>query len=309
MTINPKKIRTKLNKSNLFIVTTPSIEEEIMHKKNQNYISTKTLSDKTTTANSNNYSITTNNYNNYQKEYLNEIYLNLLLDEKNFEKKINPKYLSFQKGLNEKMRAILIDWIMEICYHYNFLKKTLFQCVFIIDAFLSKNILDKSKLQLLGIASLLLSFKENEVIYPSLDKLIQLTDNAYTVQELTNMERKIILSLNFDILAPTSEEFFEINAAFFNFSEKQKIFGEYFLECSLIDYNMLKYKQSTIGISCGYLAMKYFNMEGLELIIDNANFGINAKEIINCVKELCFFVKSLNDNSSLGVVRNINVDI
>ena len=322
---NPKKLRTDFNKGNLFVVTTPSEEKVIINKKISNQYTTKFQNDITTTANSNDISISkqsendintsniSNEYSfiyfnyNFQNEYLDEIYINLLLDEKKFEKKINPEYLSFQNSINDKMRAILIDWIIEIHSHYNFVKKTLHQCVFIIDAFLSNNILDKSKLQLLGVSSLLISCKENEIIYPSLKKFIQLTDNAYTIEELTKMERKIIQALNFDILSPTAEEFFEINADYFKLSEKQKIFGEFFLECSLIDYNMLKYKQSTIAITCGYITMKYFNLKGIKLILDNANFGIKRKEIINCSKELCLLVKNLN-KSSLGVVKKIVVN-
>ena len=117
----------------------------------------------------------------------------------------------------------------------------------------------------------------------------------------------IIKSLNFDVLSPTAEEFFDINAEYFKFTKEQKSFGEYFLVCSLIDYNMLKYKQSTIAIACGYITMKYFNLEGIELILDNVNFGIKRKEIKNCVKDLCFLVKNLY-KSSLGVAKNIYIN-
>ena len=154
---------------------------------------------------------------------------------------------------------------------------------------------------------MLISCKENEIIYPSLNKLIQLTDNAFTISELKNMEIKIMKTLNFDILSPTAEEFFEINAKFFNFSDEHMCVGEYFLKCSLIGYNMLKYNQSTIAIACGYIIMKCFNLEGTDLILKNCNFDIKEKEIKNCAKELCFLIKDLF-KSSLGVVKNIYVN-
>ena len=182
----------------------------------------------------------------------------------------------------------------------------MFQCIYIIDAYLSKKNIDKKYLQLLGIASLLISCKENEIIYPNLIRLIQLTDNAYTISELKKMEIKIMQILNFDILGPTAEEFFEINAEYFKFSEENKCLGEFLLKCSLIDYNMLKYNQSTIAIACGYITMKCFNLEGIDLILKNGNFNIKPKEIKNCAKELCFLVKDLF-KSSFGVVKNIYV--
>ena len=53
--------------------------------------------------------------------------------------------------------------------------------------------------------------------------------------------------------------------------------------------------------------MKYFNLDGVELIVDNGNFGIKQKEIKNCVKDLCFLVKDLY-KSSLGVAKNIYIN-
>ena len=309
MTSKRKQIEIKRNHNCVFIKTTPLKEEENNHKKIINYYLTSFPNDIKSTTDSNDSKDTLNILNNYssKNEYLDEIYINLLLDEKKFKNKINPEYFSFQKSINYKMRSILIDWIIEIHFYFKFLKKTLFQTVYIIDAYLSKKNIDKKFLQLLGVASLLISCKENEIIYPSLNKLIQLTDNAFTISELKNMEIKIMKTLNFDILSPTAEEFFEINAEFFNFSDEHMCVGEYFLKCSLIGYNMLKYNQSTIAIACGYIIMKCFNLEGTDLILKNCNFDIKEKEIKNCAKELCFLIKDLF-KSSLGVVKNIYVN-
>ena len=309
MTSKRKQIEIKRNHNCVFIKTTPLKEEENNHKQIINYYLTNFPNDIKTTTDSNESKDTLNILNNYssKNEYLDEIYINLLLDEKKFKNKINPEYFSFQKSINYKMRSILIDWIIEIHFYFKFLKKTLFQTVYIIDAYLSKKNIDKKFLQLLGVASLLISCKENEIIYPSLNKLIQLTDNAFTISELKNMEIKIMKTLNFDVLSPTAEEFFEINAEFFNFSDEHMCVGEYFLKCSLIGYNMLKYNQSTIAIACGYIIMKCFNLEGTDLILKNCNFDIKEKEIKNCAKELCFLIKDLF-KSSLGVVKNIYVN-
>ena len=308
MTSKRKQIEIKRNHNCVFIKTTPLKEEENNHKKIINYYFSSFPNAKTANDSNESKDIL-NDLNKYssKNEYLDEIYINLLLDEKKFENKINPEYFSFQKSINYKMRSILVDWIIEIHFYFKFLKKTLFQTVYIIDAYLSKKNIDKKFLQLLGVASLLISCKENEIIYPSLNKLIQLTDNAFTISELKNMEIKIMKTLNFDILSPTAEEFFEINAKFFNFSDEHMCVGEYFLKCSLIGYNMLKYNQSTIAIACGYIIMKCFNLEGTDLILKNCNFDIKEKEIKNCAKELCFLIKDLF-KSSLGVVKNIYVN-
>ena len=88
-----------------------------------------------------------------------------------------------QKSINAQMREILVDWLIEIHFKFNFQRKTLFQTIFIIDLFLSKEIIQKDKFQLLGVASLLISCKENEIIYPKIQDFVDISNEAYTKAE------------------------------------------------------------------------------------------------------------------------------
>ena len=239
----------------------------------------------------------------FGEEYFDEVYLNLLLDEKKFFKKINSNYMTLQKSINDKMRAILVDWLIDVHFRFDMKKKTLFNCIYIIDAFLSKNLIDRKYLQLLGMAALLISCKETEIMYPSLNSFLALSDFSYSLQELTNMERFVMKILDFDILAPTAEEFYAINAEYFKFGEKQRFFGEYFLDASLIDYNLLKYNQSTIAVACGYIVMKFFNLNGVHSLLKNTGDNIKQIDVKNCARDLCFLVKNLS-NSSLKATKN-----
>ena len=153
-------------------------------------------------------------------EYLNEIYSNLLLDEQ--ELKIKPKlgYMNDQNDINEQMRAILIDWLIEVHYRFRLKSETLFQTVWIIDTYLSLKHITRAKLQLLGIASLLISCKSQEIYYPQLKEFIDITDGAYVKSELLEMENNVLKILNFNIVSPTSNDFYNIIAKAFNFDKK-----------------------------------------------------------------------------------------
>ena len=239
----------------------------------------------------------------FREEYFDEVYMNLLLEEKKYYKNINCNYMTFQKSINDKMRAILVDWLIDVHFKFDMRKKTLFNCIYIIDAFLSKNFLDRKYLQLLGMTALLISCKETEIMYPSLNSFLALSDYSYSLEELTNMERHVMKILDFDILAPTAEEFYEINAEYFKFTEKQRFFGEYFLDASLIDYNLLKYKQSTIAKACSYIVMKFFNLNGIHSLLKNTGDNIKQIDVKKCAKDLCFLVRNL-PNSSLRAIKN-----
>ena len=124
-------------------------------------------------------------------EYLDEIYTNLILEEKNANFKIEKHYMNQQNDINQQMRAILVDWLIEVHYHFHLKEKTLFQAIYIIDLYLSYKIIHKIKLQLLGVASLLIAVKENEIFYPRIEEFINIADNAYKKEELLSMEIQV----------------------------------------------------------------------------------------------------------------------
>lgn len=62
-----------------------------------------------------------------------------------------------QKDVSVNMRAILVDWLIEVSEEYNLLSDTLHLTVSYIDRYLSANAVSKQKLQLLGVASMLIA--------------------------------------------------------------------------------------------------------------------------------------------------------
>ena len=210
-----------------------------------------------------------------------------------------------QKHINEQHRAILIDWLIEVHYGFCLKNETLYQTVWIIDTYLSKHQIIREMLQLLGVASLLISCKSQEIHYPKLDDLINITNDAYSKKELTDMEHHVLKEINFNILSPTSNIFFNIIAQAFNFNKKQFFSGKYFLESSLLDYQMIKYSSSVIAASCAYIIMKFFSIHDYQCLYSNDVIKEKCpQEIIKeAVIELCFFVKNLS-KSDLKAVKD-----
>jgi cyclin B len=236
----------------------------------------------------------------YNREYFDEIYTNLLLEEKKSYKKIEKDYMDKQYDINHKMRAILVDWLIEVHLNFHFKRKTLFQTIQIIDLFLSKKLMQKNKFQLLGIASLLISCKENEIFYPPIEEFVNITNNAFTKKELFNMEVYILKVLNFEVLLPTSEEFYNIISEAFNFNKMQHHLGEYFLDSALVDYEILRYKPSAIGLACAYIVMKFYGINGYKDLYDPRmmmEYNYPQKTIKECAKALCFLVQNLSKST------------
>ena len=62
-----------------------------------------------------------------------------------------------QHVVTENMRGILVDWLVEVAVEYKLLSETLHLSVSYIDRFLSVNPMGKSRLQLLGVSSMLIA--------------------------------------------------------------------------------------------------------------------------------------------------------
>ena len=69
----------------------------------------------------------------------------------------NPNYISRQRDINPNMRAILVDWLVEVVEEYRLTTDTLYLTINLVDRFLSTTHITREKLQLVGVASMLIA--------------------------------------------------------------------------------------------------------------------------------------------------------
>ena len=62
------------------------------------------------------------------------------------ESLVSANYMSGQAEINDKMRAILIDWLIEVHYKFKLQPETLFITARIIDKYLELEQVSKSRL-------------------------------------------------------------------------------------------------------------------------------------------------------------------
>jgi G2/mitotic-specific cyclin-B, other len=78
------------------------------------------------------------------------------------------------------MRAILVDWIIEVHLKFKLLPETLFITVSLIDRYLEKIQIKRNNLQLVGVTAMLIATKYEEIYAPEVRDFVYITDNAYT---------------------------------------------------------------------------------------------------------------------------------
>lgn len=92
--------------------------------------------------------------------------------------------MSQQPDITNAMRAILVDWLVEVCDEFHLLPDTLFAAVCYVDRYLSMSSVPRSKLQLVGVTSLYIAAKLEEIYPPEISEFAYITDDTYTKRQV-----------------------------------------------------------------------------------------------------------------------------
>eukprot|EP01017_Pseudomicrothorax_dubius_P025144 TRINITY_DN2682_c0_g5_i1.p1 TRINITY_DN2682_c0_g5~~TRINITY_DN2682_c0_g5_i1.p1 ORF type:complete len:399 (+),score=120.75 TRINITY_DN2682_c0_g5_i1:209-1405(+) len=232
--------------------------------------------------------------------YAKDIFKHLKENEEKFVAKYG--YIQrVQTDINEKMRAILVDWLVDVHSKFKLLPETLFLCVNIIDRYLDKVQTPRQKLQLVGITSLFIASKYEEIYPPELKDFAYVTDKAYTKVDVLDMEGKIISALQFNLLTISPGRFLDRYSRISRLDSKFFFFTRYMLELCLLDYRMLRYTPSQLACAAVFLANKLCSKnESNEVLLRNASF--KDSQIKPCVHEMILLLQA-NEKSSLQAIR------
>ncbi len=116
-------------------------------------------------------------------------------------------YMGNQPEVNHPMRAILVDWLVEVQESFELNHEALYTAVKILDIYMSRAEVPKEELQLVGATACLIACKIDERLPPMLDDFVYVCDDAYNRNQIMEMERKVFDVVGFDVGAPLSYRF------------------------------------------------------------------------------------------------------
>ncbi|XP_070048182.1 G2/mitotic-specific cyclin-2-like isoform X2 [Nicotiana tomentosiformis] len=165
-----------------------------------------------------------------------------------------PNYMEQQFDINERMRAILIDWLIEVHYKFDLMEETLYLTVNLIDRFLAVQQVIRKKLQLVGVTAMLLACKYEEVSVPVVEDLILISDKAYTRKEVLEMEKLMINTLQFNLSVPTTYVFMMRFLKAAQSDKKVELLSFFMTELCLVEYEMLRFPPSMLAAAAIFTA-------------------------------------------------------
>lgn len=199
------------------------------------------------------------------------------------------------------MRAILVDWLVDVHIKFKLLPETLFLTVNLIDRFLERVQITRQKLQLVGVAAMLIASKYEEIYPPEVKDFVYVTDRAYTKEDILDMEGKILGTLQFHLTVTSSLRFLERYSKLAHMDQKGFHFCRYVLELALVEYRILKYIPSLLACASIYLYNRLTKREGWSDVLakNSKHEEMNVKA---CAKDLLALLQGA-EQSQLQAIR------
>lgn len=208
-------------------------------------------------------------YEDVDEENLNDPFLNSIYAKDIFDymkeremKFVLKGYMEKQLDLNIEMRAILVDWMVEVQENFELNHETLYLAVKLVDHFLAKAVCMRETLQLLGSTAILIAAKFDERCPPCMDDFLYICDDAYQREELLAMEVNILRTLKFDINVPVAYRFLRRYAKCARANLETLTLARYICELTLQEYEFIWESASKLASSCLLLALKMKDLGG-----------------------------------------------
>lgn len=213
---------------------------------------------------------------------------------------IDKDYMLNQKDVNGKMRSILIDWLVDVCLKFELQPHILFNTVGLIDRYLEVVSIERTKLQLVGVACLMITSKFEEVFPPMLKDYLSVCDNAYSKKELLKIESDILIRMNFKIMHTSSYEFLSNYHSRLKLTEREFYFAQYILENSIFDLVHLRHSNSILAAAAIFFVNKLFKKEGWPKLYEEVT-NIQEIDLKMAAKDL-FIILQKNEVGELKAI-------
>ncbi|XP_054457539.1 G2/mitotic-specific cyclin-B3 [Anoplopoma fimbria] len=218
------------------------------------------------------------------------------------EKFVLCNYMPKQPSLNTEMRAILIDWLVEVQENFELYHETLYLAVKMTDHYLAKTPVHRELLQLVGSTTMLIASKFEERSPPCVDDFLYICDDAYKREEIISMEANILQTLGFDINIPIPYRFLRRFAKCVSAGMDTLTLARFFCEMSLMEMELVSERGSLLASACLLLALVTRDLGGWSPILQ-FHSGYQTSDVAPVVRKLHEMLSAPPDDK-LKAIRN-----
>ncbi|OAO17953.1 G1/S-specific cyclin-E1 [Blastocystis sp. ATCC 50177/Nand II] len=157
-----------------------------------------------------------------------------------------------QMYITASMRAILVDWMSELCYNYSLHRVTFHTAVNLLDRTIGINhCIKKTEFQAVGAVCVVIAIKLWEPVSINLDMIIQSTGGSCTAEQISSLEKQIVDDLHFHLMSSTIADW----VLFFVRKMGDGMPFDLYFRCMdlgdrlLLDYNYVQFSTKDIALA------------------------------------------------------------
>ncbi|SCV04335.1 LAME_0H17634g1_1 [Lachancea meyersii CBS 8951] len=201
--------------------------------------------------------------------------------------------------LRPSLRAILIDWLIEVHQKFQLLPETLYLSINVMDRFMSLRKVSMAKLQLLAVSSLLIAAKFEEINLPKLSQYAYITDGACTCQDIKEAEMYVLTTLKFNIGWPNPLNFLRRISKADGYDNKTRSIAKFFMEYAMCCPEFVDVVPSRISAMAMYCARACLDKDTKwSETFRHYSGGIDVFHDVAFQKECCNLIKEISKPST-----------
>lgn len=224
--------------------------------------------------------------------------------------RISSSYMSRQQDINEKMRSILIDWLVDVHLKFKLVPETLYLTVNLIDRFLMVKSVSRKHLQLVGVTAMLVASKYEEIWAPEVRDFVYISDRAYNRDQILNMEKIMLNSLKFNLTVPTHYHFLHRFLKVAGLAENAEAvnYASYLVELALPEYSMLRFRYSQVAAAAVYATTSMYEAshDALRQIHQHSTYAHH--EVLEVIDALAALAATAPSASLTAVHKKFSLD-
>ncbi|KAK9498643.1 hypothetical protein O3M35_003229 [Rhynocoris fuscipes] len=189
---------------------------------------------------------------------------------------IGSKHLNGTE-MTERMRSILVDWMIDVHSHFRLGQETLELSVYILDRYTEiKRNLNKRNAQLLGLVCIFLAAKYEETEPLEVCDIVFVSDSAVLQKDVLRAERSILRSIDYNFSRPLPVHFVRRYSKIGDVTPIEHSYAMYFCDIALLEYSLVSVRPSMIAAAALFLAL-CVSKDVIDVKIWNDNFKNNTK--------------------------------
>ncbi|XP_018320665.1 G1/S-specific cyclin-E1 isoform X1 [Agrilus planipennis] len=239
-----------------------------------------------------------------------EVWQNMVYKEEATSQTRNSRLFEDRTSFLPRMRAILLDWIMEVCEVYRLKRVTYYLAVDYVDRYLTIKLnIPKTQLQLIGVSCLFIAAKLEEIYPPKLSEFSYVCDGACTNAEILACEVLLLNTLGWDVNPMTPSGWLNLymqihydaasvrrqklreglnrDFVFPQYSAYQFVRASHLMDLFSLDPGYLRFSYSVIAAA----AMYFIFGKRVALTVS----GLGWDQLKHCVEYMAVFYKVIRD--------------